>query len=295
MTARLDWQRDGLDWPNRAASQFITAAGLNWHVQVMGQGPVVLLVHGTGASTHSWRGLAPLISERTTVVAMDLPGHGFTQRPRCAEGLSLPGMAQALHGLLQTMDVTPTVVVGHSAGAAILARMCLDKRVAPLATVAVNGAMLRLRSVRGTLFSPLAKLIAPSSLVPRLFARRAANCAVVRRLLQATGSTIDAVGIHLYARLISCEAHVAAALAMMANWDLTQLERDLPKLTTPLTLVVGGNDRTISPEEQLRVCDLVGATRAVYLRGLGHLAHEERPAEVASIILGLIEPQTAFA
>ena len=46
MTARLVWERDGRDWPNRAWSRFVFADGLLWHVQVMGAGPVLLLLHG---------------------------------------------------------------------------------------------------------------------------------------------------------------------------------------------------------------------------------------------------------
>ena len=54
----------------------------------MGQGPVVLLIHGTGAASHSWRGLAPLLASDFTLIAPDLPGHGFTQTP-LAHRLSL--------------------------------------------------------------------------------------------------------------------------------------------------------------------------------------------------------------
>ena len=49
------WERDGRDWPNREASRFVKAAGLRWHVQVAGEGPVILLVHGTGV-------VGPLVS-----------------------------------------------------------------------------------------------------------------------------------------------------------------------------------------------------------------------------------------
>ena len=126
------WEREGQDWPNRAASQFVQAAGLRWHVQRLGSGPTLLLVHGTGAATHSWRRLAPLLGHHFEVVAPDMPGHGFTPMPR-AQQLSLPYMAGALSALLEALAVRPTLVVGHSAGAAVLIRMCLDGRIAPRA------------------------------------------------------------------------------------------------------------------------------------------------------------------
>ena len=57
------WDHDGADWPHRHSSIFVHAAGLRWHVQQMGRGPVVLLIHGTSAATHSFRGLAPLLAD----------------------------------------------------------------------------------------------------------------------------------------------------------------------------------------------------------------------------------------
>src|SRR3954447_2043573 len=126
MSDRPVWSRDGRDWPNREASGFVEAGGLRWHVQRMGQGPVLLLVHGTAAATHSWRALAPLLARHFSVVAPDLPGHGFTAMPANAHGLSLPGMAALLGALLNRLQVDPALVAGHSAGAAVLLRLALD-------------------------------------------------------------------------------------------------------------------------------------------------------------------------
>ena len=99
MSLYLDFQTDGADWPNREASRFVKAAGMRWHVQVMGQGPALLLLHGTGSSTHSWRDVMPLLATRYTVIAPDLPGHAFTN-PAPGGSLSLPGMSGAIAMLL---------------------------------------------------------------------------------------------------------------------------------------------------------------------------------------------------
>ena len=134
MSDRLDWQRDGAGWPHAEASRFVNAAGLRWHVQQMGprdasDAPWALLIHGTGAATHSWRGLMPLLAARYNVLAVDLPGHGFTSMAPAAQ-MSLPGMAQALAVLLIDLKLAPQLIVGHSAGAAIGARMALDGHAA---------------------------------------------------------------------------------------------------------------------------------------------------------------------
>ena len=66
----------------------------------------MLLLHGTGAATHSWRGLAPLLATHFTLIAPDLPGHGFTQTPS-DPGLSLPGMARLVAALLAELASRP--------------------------------------------------------------------------------------------------------------------------------------------------------------------------------------------
>jgi len=277
------WEREGRDWPNRDASRFVRASGLRWHVQRMGSGPMLLLIHGTGAATHSWRALAPLLAQHFDVVAPDLPGHGFTD-PRPGHRLSVPGMARALRDLLGALGADPALAAGHSAGAAILARMSLESTIALRALVGLNAALLPPPGGLGEVLQPLARLVAGLPLLPQLFAWRAGDRAVADGLLRNTGSTLDPEGAALYRRLARTPRQVSGALGMMAGWDLRPLARDLPRLKPPLTRVGGGNDRMVPPSEAERVRDLLPSTVIVPMPGLGHLAHEERPDETAEIL-----------
>ncbi len=278
------FDREGRDWPNRETSRFVEAAGITFHVQMAGHGPVLLLVHGTGAATHSWRALLPLLQDRFTVVAPDLPGHGFSEKPLDYR-LSLKGMAKDLTDLLRALEVRPVMAVGHSAGAAILAQMCLDGSIEPKSLVSLNGALLPLRGMAGQTFSPIAKFLALNPLVPRIVAWRAGDQASVTRLIAGTGSTIDAEGIEYYRRLIGTSRHASAALAMMANWELEPLRQALPKLRAHLVLVSAERDKAITPDTARRVHRLVANSSLIHLDGLGHLAHEQDPAGAARIIL----------
>jgi magnesium chelatase accessory protein len=277
------WEREGADWPHREASRFVAASGLTWHVQTFGSrdAPALLLLHGTGAATHSWRGLAPLLAQDFFVVAPDLPGHGFTD-PLPAARLSLPGMAAAIGELLSSLGVAPDIVVGHSAGAALLVRLCLDG-LAPRHLVALNGALTPFPGLAAVLFPGLARMLFLNPVTPRLFAWTADRPAV-ERLIRGTGSRLDAQGLDLYRRLFRCPGHVAGALGMMANWDLAALDRTLPRLTVPTTLVVGGDDRAISPDTAFALQKRLPHARVELLRNLGHLAHEEAPETVARVI-----------
>lgn len=284
MTDSLSWQRDGRDWPNRCSSRFVRAGGITWHVQVMGSGPAVLLLHGTGSATHSWRKIAPLLAPHFTVVAPDLPGHGFTGTPPSA-GFTLPGVASGLAVLLQSLALSPEVIVGHSAGAAIGARMCLDGVVHPDVLVSLNGALLPMPGMPVDVFAPLARALASSQLTARAFSLVVGGHGAVQRLLRSSGSTIDHEGTRYYVRLVSTHSHVAGALRLMANWDLRPLARDLPRLASRLILVTGSNDGMVPPSESYRVRSLVRHAELMSLPGLGHLAHEERPDEVAALLL----------
>lgn len=243
----------------------------------------MLLVHGTGASTHSWRQLAPLLAERFTVIAMDLPGHGFTQCPP-RRRLSLLGMSEAVAELVASLEFRPAVVVGHSAGAAILIRCCLDGSLNPASVISLNGALLPFRGAAGVLFPRLAKLLFLNPLTPRILARSAVDRERVNRVIRGTGSELDAEGIDLYARLFASPEHVAAALGMMANWDLNGFERDLPKLRQPLHLIAGEKDKAVDVRDAEQVAERMVRARLLRLPSLGHLAHEEAPAEVARIV-----------
>jgi magnesium chelatase accessory protein len=186
--------------------------------------------------------------------------------------------------LLRTLAVSPVVAVGHSAGAAVAIQMTLGRMMTPNAIVALNGALMPLGGVAGSLFAPLAKLLVRLPLVSDLFARRARSPEAIRGLVAQTGSVLDETGIGFYQKLASSPRHVEAALGMMANWDLHRFAADLPRLKVPLTLVVGSRDRTIPPSDALRVKALVPQAHIVTLEGLGHLAHEERPDLCAAAI-----------
>lgn len=292
MTAAPRWTEEGRDWPNRAQSRFVDSGRVRWHVQVMGAGPVLLLLHGTGAATHSWRALAPLLATRFTVVAPDLPGHGFTTG-RPAGGLSMPAMARAVGELMRALTLEPTTIVGHSAGAAIAIRMAVDGLASPAAIVGLDAALLPFPGLAAKLFPSLARLLFVNPFAPHFFARLARTPGETARFLErSTGSRIDAEGIACYQRLFATPGHCAGAITMMADWDLPTLKRDLPRLTTPLLLLHGDKDAAIPLATAREAAAMVGAGRLVILPGLGHLAHEQKPEDVATLIAGFAAETT---
>lgn len=294
MSRYPDWAVEGKDWPNGHSSHFVRAGGYEWHVQMMGSesdgAPVCLLIHGTGAATHSWRDLMPLLSSHYRVVAMDLPGHGFTKgmgRPP-----TLEGMASAVAALLGELKLTPDLIVGHSAGLAIATQLLLDRNWR-IPLVGFTPALLPFPGLAARVFPALAKMLFTNPFVGVIFSRMAQGPGQVEKFLaRSTGSRIDAAGARYYSRLFSKSGHCDGAIRMMANWRLETLGARLGEIASPILLVCAGRDSAIPKSAVMEAAALIPGCRTMEMAGLGHLAHEEDPAQAAAIVLEFAKSAT---
>ena len=276
------WSALAERWPNRDASRMVDAGGIRWHVQVAGCGPAILLLHGTGAASHSWAGMLPLLARRWTVVAPDLPGHGLSDVAPPRAALAIPGMAAAVAALLAALGVAPRVVAGHSAGAAVALRLVLDGSIRPAAVVGINAALLPPSPVYRALGAPLLSPLALSAGAARLAARVTASDWYMRRMLDSTGSRVSDDQLARYAAFARSEPHIAATLTMLASWDLAALARELPSAHVAVTLLAASRDRWVPPSAQTSAARRLPDATVVPLDGLGHLAHEEAPSAVVA-------------
>jgi magnesium chelatase accessory protein len=278
--------RDREDWPNKSASRFVDAAGVRWHVQTAGDGPTLLLLHGAGASTDSWRDLLPILSQSFHVVAPDLPGQGRSEAGPSSV-FPMRGMARAMSALVRRIGANPDIVVGHSAGAALAVRMSLDRLISPKLLIGLNAALQPFGASMAPFFTGVAKFLALNPVAPRLFAWRASRPGAVERLITETGSHIDRRGVNLFRYLATNPYLVAATLRMMANWDVQELQSELPKLKAPLHMLMGECDRTITISQASAIGRSAPHVQIEQIAAVGHLAHEEKPELIAARIIAL--------
>ncbi|WOE74512.1 alpha/beta fold hydrolase BchO [Alterisphingorhabdus coralli] len=282
-----DWEREGKDWPNRAASHFVSTQGYRWHVQQMGrsadQAPTILLLHGTGAATHSWRDMMPLLAVDHHVIAVDLPGHGFT-RPTFQRRVTLPAMAHSIADLMQHLDTQPDLIVGHSAGAAIGAQILLDHDwQVPL--IGFTPALMPFPGLGAKIFPSLARVLFTNPFTAIIFSRMASRPGEAEKFLKrATGSDLDAAGLDYYGRLFRHSGHCDGAIRMMANWDLDTLSSRLTELRTPTLLLHAEKDKAIPQSSVLGAAERISDSVTQDMAALGHLAHEEDAEQAVRII-----------
>ena len=279
--------------PDSASVDELQAGGLRWRLQraglAPGAGPGLLLLHGTGSSLQSWRACLPGLAPHFSLLIPDLPGHGGSEGFADRQA-SLPRMADAVAGLLTALDWQPTLVAGHSAGAAVMVQMSLDGRL-PQARglLAVNGALQPLPGLMGLVAPAVAKLASRSDWLPAWVTRHASQPRALRNLIASTGSRLDDAGVQHYGELLKQPDHVRGVLDMLANWQLEDLQARLPELGLPLWLAAGLADRTVAPVQAVELARRLRGASFHPLPGLGHLAHEEAPEKIISLLVRLSE------
>jgi pimeloyl-ACP methyl ester carboxylesterase len=95
-------------------SQTALVGGVKLHYLKAGQGPAVILLHGYTQTSRMWRPIMPLLAEKFTVVAPDLPGIGDSEIPKT--GLDMKLAAISIHGLAKSLGIEKARVVGHDIG-----------------------------------------------------------------------------------------------------------------------------------------------------------------------------------
>src|SRR5580700_9405 len=96
------------------SSESREVAGVKLHYLKAGHGPTVVLLHGYTQTSRMWRPIMPLLAEKFTVIAPDLPGIGDSEIPKA--GLDMKSAAIAIHGLVKSLGIEKARVVGHDIG-----------------------------------------------------------------------------------------------------------------------------------------------------------------------------------
>ncbi len=283
----MQWERHSSTWPNAETSQFITCRPHRWHVQQAGSGPTVVLIHGAGASTHSWAQILPRLAQTHHVIAVDLPGQGFTKLGAAAR-CGLETMSRDIMALLSHLGAQPKALIGHSAGAAIAVTLAAQMIPQPR-VISINGAFRTFEGLAGVLFPAVAKMLSVTPGAGRLFSHFSGSRARVSSLITSTGSTVPDQSLSCYQALVSDPDHVNATLAMMAQWSLSSIDQSLKDLSEPALFLVGSNDKTVRPTVSEEAANRVKFAEFLPLPNRGHLVHEEDPEAILARVLEFLD------
>jgi pimeloyl-ACP methyl ester carboxylesterase len=261
-----------------------------------GEGRPVVLVHGVTLSAEIWHKQLSALSDRFRLIALDQRGHGQSQpgtdRP------SLPRLARDLAQLLETLDLTDVVLVGHSLGGMVSLGLAayhpdvMGSRVSSLLLVSTSGgpltplppAVMRQALARSEGAARLALGLAERRRLHEPLLAPGRGTALVRRLV--FGVDPDPADVEL-TRAVSAAVAPTLFSDLWATLPAVDLRPAYPALSLPTTVMVGSRDRVTPPRLARAMAAGVGGSRLVIVPGAGHMLMLERPAAVNAEIEAL--------
>jgi pimeloyl-ACP methyl ester carboxylesterase len=246
--------------------------GVRIHYVEAGQGEAVVLIHGIGASTYSFRHAIPELAQHFRVIALDLKGFGYSARP--AEGdYSLTAHADLVRQVMERLNIARATVLGHSMGGAVAMRLAMraPERVSRL--VLVDSATDREMGAGATASKLLRPLMPLGALIflHRRSLRRLLLSTAVHDPAHLTPETFEA---HFYPTRM--KGHLRALGALLA-----QRGRDKPlapeRLQQPTLILWGEHDRWLPLSRGEELAGLIPNARLLSVPSAGHLPLEEQP------------------
>lgn len=241
----------------------------------------VLLLHGQPGSARDWDAVVTALSSRARPVVVTRPGWDGRTRPT-----TLRGNAQAAVRALDAAEVERAVVVGHSLGGAVAAWLAASwpERVAALVLVAPSANREALVPADRLLASPL--LGDALSAATLALAGSVLAVDVLRRVI-GRELGVDPNYLRGWTPMLTNPRTWRSFVAeqRMLVRELPELELKLPTIRAPTTVVAGTADRIIPMRSARRLTEELPGAKLLALRGAHHLVHQQRPAQLAEIIL----------
>ena len=274
-------------WPYSEYSKFLETDNFVWHYQLIGKpgNPIILLIHGAGASSHSWANLIPKL-QKFQVLAVDLPGHRFS---KIKKGIrpQHDTIVRDLIILFESLKIKPNVFVGHSIGAVIVLSLSVIYEGPLSSIVLINGALVRFVGPAGTIFPLMARVFYASPLTKywiRLFNSAETS---LRKFLSISGSNLTIKNIDYYMKLMTDEDHVTGTLAFISNWNIGDIEKKLKKVSVPTLFLAGMRDGIVNYKTSVRAHKKAFNAKIKLFKSEGHLIHEVSSAKIAKEINSL--------
>lgn len=266
-----------------AASKFIAVDGINVHYRDEGQGTPVLLIHGTGASLHTWDAWAEELSKSYRVIRLDLPAYGLTGADPQKRYLSTDYVA-LINKLTQALGIERLHLVGNSLGGL----------VAWLYASTYPDAVDRLVLIdpSGFPFDQTPAVIQLAKLpVFNLFLRYFTPKAFIRKNLREVfynDALITDALVDRYYDLTCFEGNRQAFI------DRAKIEREdythrLASIEAATLILWGENDAWIPVTDATRFKNAIPQSQVHIMPKTGHVPMEERPQESLSIALAFLE------
>jgi pimeloyl-ACP methyl ester carboxylesterase len=280
-------------WAPAPPSDFIDVNGQLVHVRDEGPradaAPIVLL-HGTGASLHTWEGWVAVLKKTRRVVTLDLPGFGLTgpfggqYAPDDYRGDTY---ARFVLDVMDTLKIGRAVIGGNSLGGEVAWRAVTlaPQRFERLILVDASGYGLSPQGV------PLGFRVAALPVVNRIAEHLLPRAVVAGSVHSVYGdpSRVTAALVDRYFELTLREGNRRAMSLRLHQLEAGAHVDRLKTLALPTLILWGGSDRLIPAATAQQFARDIRGAQVVVFDGLGHVPHEEDPARTVAAVVAFLE------
>ena len=275
------------------SAERITLHGHDVHYRREGWGPVVLLIHGVTGSSATWEDVIPFLSERHTVIAPDLLGHGDSAKPR--GDYSLGANASLLRDLLLALGHERATIAGHSLGGGIAMQMAYQfpERIERLVLVASGGLGRQVTPLLRAVALPGAELVLPLLASEPLVSAGAKVGGWLARTGLRIGSDMAAMAGGV-ASLRDIEArrafvHTARSVIDVGGQRVSATDKLYLAQAVPTLILWGDRDPIIPARHGIRAHELMPCSRLRIFEGAGHFPHHDDPAGFAAALTEFVD------
>lgn len=266
----------------------ISVDGINISYSEKGKGDPLVLVHGIPTSSFLWRNMIGELSTHGKVIALDLPGFGFSDPPRNGD-YTISKYASLLKSFLESLSIEQATLVCHDYGGPIVLTYALKypekyKRLIILNTflhrdlppLPILTRIAKIRPIGELLMSIVGKSITRASLEQGLVDKSRISEGILKRYYMPDGSPDK------------LNASMLGTIRVEYMKDIEFIENNLRKIEKP-TLILWGEDDTFLPLSLgRRIHKDIRGSKMETIPNCGHFVQEEKPEQATEIILEFI-------
>lgn len=261
-----------------------------------GSGPALLLIHGIGDSSDTWRPVVEQLAEHYTVIAPDLLGHGRSEKPRA--DYTIAGFANGMRDLLTILEAERVTVVGHSLGGGVAAQFAYQfpERCERLVLVGSGGIGRTVSPLLRAATVPGIEALMPLLGLPPVRVASRIGAGLLRLLDTSLGRDAEEI-LAVFDALPNTEARRAILRTLRSGVDwqgqvITMLDRAYLAEGVP-TLIVWGRHDAIIPlgHGRLAHAAIPGSVLEIFDEA-GHFPHHTDPARFVHLVRDFVERTT---
>lgn len=281
----VDWEKNRETVFHSGYSRFAEVEGVRLHYQEVGDShaPPIILIHGFCSSTLVWsKVFLPIADAGFRVVAPDLPGYGYSAKPRNFD-YTIRSQARMITGLLEHLNLTRAILIGSSYGGAVAATVALDypERVAKLVLV---GAVTNNEPTKYMLMRLFGSPLIGDILSPLLVGSRRLLRLRMKRVYDRHSWVLDERRVAARHLPLRTAATHRAIIRTVRRWNAERVSRAAHLITQPTLILWGDNDAEVPLRDGERLLEQIPNSRLLVFAECGHLPHEEYPESFTQVV-----------